>query len=86
MVPSVPGPARSPTGRGEEGGEHGDQLAPLREAPMGGRLAEGEPPFLRHHGWLTAMLTLELDMTAGPRRLRGPVACGAPSPARPRRL
>ena len=35
MVPSVPGPARSPTGRGEEGGEHGDQLAPLREAPMG---------------------------------------------------
>lgn len=48
MVPSVPGPARSPTGRGEEAGERRDQPGASPRGPCGGRLAEGEPPFLRH--------------------------------------
>lgn len=47
MVSSVPGPARSPTGRGEEAGEHRDQPGASLRGPRGGRLA-GEPPFLPH--------------------------------------
>lgn len=44
MVRSIPGPARSPTGREEEGGEHGTSRVPLREVPVGADLQKENLP------------------------------------------
>lgn len=65
MVRSIPGPARSPTGREEEGGAR-DKLGASLRSPCGGGLAEGEPPFLRHYARLLAMLTLSWTRPWGP--------------------